>query len=159
MLLSVCYFPYKDHHLAHIVFRSCFVYVGDNRMKRAVIRMAFSTAGEDTNRFPQVRSVSPATHLSSPTPQTANGPDEVRNSDNLVQRRGEKVFKCRSGARGNDPRQRSTSGPSKGSQKHEPRYLDHQRRQSPEGGDPQSISRVVGGELQLVIPDASRGDP
>lgn len=78
VLLSVCYFPYKDHHLAHIVFRSCFVYVGDNRMKRAVIRMAFSTAGEDTSRFPQVRSVSPTTHLSPPTPQTANDSDEVR---------------------------------------------------------------------------------
>jgi hypothetical protein len=53
VLLSVCYFPYKGHHLAHIVFRSCFVYVGDNRMKRAVIRMAFQRQVRTPAAFPK----------------------------------------------------------------------------------------------------------
>lgn len=57
VLLSVCYFPYEDQYVAHIVFRSRFFYSGDSRMKRAVICMEFSTPDGDISRFSQVKTV------------------------------------------------------------------------------------------------------
>jgi len=57
VLLSVCYFPYEDQYVAHIVFRSRFFYTGDSRMKRAVICVEFSTPDGDISRFPQVKTV------------------------------------------------------------------------------------------------------
>jgi hypothetical protein len=77
LLLSVCYFPYRDQYLAHIVFRSRFFYHGDSRMTRAVISLEFSTPDGNISRFPQVKTVSPRENIGAPV-LLVNDTDVVR---------------------------------------------------------------------------------